>query len=147
MKKRNICTTYAPIKETTKGKYNYNIALYNNILVYVCGMYEPKSKDFEQLYRILTSTLADEKSVTGGEDGMYFDEIVQVKKAVFENLDLLRKAFDKFELDEETRLDYMSKPRKADYLIRCSLLDSAVNEVLIALDENGFLNNYEDQEW
>lgn len=95
----------------------------------------------DKLREELVDDLWDVDSVTGNGSGSYTFNTEEAKENVLDNIDILREALSEFgETDEAGSVLLDDRWEWADVVIRCYLLDDAIDNVVSDLEECGVLS-------
>lgn len=115
-------------------KYDYRKAVYSDVLNYIRWNFS--ATEIENVRKnpcAFAQTIAEEAAscdgVTGGETGHYWESPASARAAISQNIPLLSEAVrgSGYTLEE-----ILEAPSEADYMIRCHLLDDAIESALMA---------------
>ena len=102
---------------------------------------EPREDEDRDNYKERLEDTLWASEVTGnGPYAYYYSDEEDAISAVIWNLDLCKKAYLEFGLEEDA-VDFMSSIQSVDVSIRCYVLPSAIDS---AINELGFFNEEED---
>ena len=123
-------------------KYNYQVAMKEDILEYISENYTQeelleKLEDKEAFFETLNDDLWVCDSVTGNASGSYTFNTWKAKEYVESNLDILREAIEEFCVEPKTFMEKFLNEEweHFDVTIRCYLLGGIVSEALEELEE------------
>ncbi len=121
------------------SQYNYLESVTNDVRDYILENMEQLRQQFssteEEMFEKLQDILWTEDTVTGNGSGSYTFNSFQAGENLVGNFDILREAFDAFDIDYG---DFLRKGVEfADVIIRCYLLpqgiENAVDELRLEL--------------
>ncbi len=121
------------------SQYNYLESVTNDVRDYILENMEQLQQQFssneEEMFEKLQDILWTEDTVTGNGSGSYTFNSFQAGENLVGNFDILREAFDAFDIDYG---DFLRKGVEfADVIIRCYLLpqgiENAVDELRLEL--------------
>lgn len=110
-------------------KYNYYAEVRADVVDHLDDDLWPEDGETKEDYASrLTDTLWNEDGVTGNQSGKYFYYEEEAIEAIMENRDLVKEAFEEFEVKHDAiwLLDHM---QTADTIVRCYVLSTVCAQV------------------